>query len=185
MKRISHILFFLILSASLYPKGEISFAKQKEKIKREQQEQQEPMENRQTESNSKKRTATDKERAIRRAILDTAFSKMGTPYIYGANGNGAYDCSSYVQYVYKKSLNVNLPRVSYQQAEAGQKASLKQLKAGDLVVFDTLGQSRISHVGIYLGNNQFIHASSGYKKVVISELEGYYAQKFRYGVKII
>lgn len=182
MKKISLFIIFTILSMSLSASGEISFAKQKDKVLREQQEQ---PEERQTENISRKKTTTSKERAVRRAVLDTAFSKMGTPYIYGANGNGAYDCSSYVQYVYKKSLNVNLPRVSYQQAEAGRKVSIKQLKAGDLVVFDTLNKGRISHIGIYLGNNQFIHASSGYKKVVISELEGYYAQKFRYGVKII
>ena len=110
---------------------------------------------------------------------------MGTPYIYGANGNGAYDCSSYVQFVYKKSINVNLPRVSYQQAESGKKVKVNQLKAGDLVAFDTLNRGRISHIGIYIGDNQFIHASSGYKKVVVSQLEGYYADKFKYGVKIL
>ena len=80
---------------------------------------------------------------------------------------------------------MDLPRVSYQQAQAGKKATVRQLKAGDLVVFDTLGKNRISHVGIYIGDNQFVHASSGSKKVIISELEGYYAQKFEYGVKIL
>lgn len=182
MKKIKLIAIFLILSLNLFASGEISFAKQKERVLREQQERQT---DKKTEDISRKKTGTNEERTVRRAVLDTAFSKMGTPYIYGASGNGAYDCSSYVQYVYKKSLNINLPRVSYQQAEAGQKVSKKQLKAGDLVVFDTLNKGRISHVGIFLGNNQFIHASSGYKKVVISELEGYYAEKFKYGVKIL
>lgn len=114
-------MIFIIFSMSLSASGEISFRKQKERVLREQQEQQ--ADNKKTEDTSRKKTGTsavtNKERSVRRAVLDTAFSQMGVKYIYGANGNGAYDCSSYVQYVYKKSLNINLPRVSYQQAEAG------------------------------------------------------------------
>ena len=182
MKKIKIIIIFLLLSLSLFSSGQISFIKQREKVLKEQQEE-DQREIKQVKK--EKLTITNKEKSIRQAVLETAFSKMGTPYIYGANGNGAYDCSSYVQFVYKKSINVNLPRVSYQQAEVGKKVSVNQLKAGDLVAFDTLGKNRISHIGIYIGNNQFIHASSGYKKVVVSQLEGYYAQKFKYGVKIL
>ena len=182
MKKIKIVIIFLLLSLSLFSSGEISFRKQREKVLKEQQEE----EKGEVKQLKKEKTVTkNKEKSVRQAILETAFSKMGTPYIYGANGNGAYDCSSYVQFVYKKSINLNLPRVSYQQAESGRKVGVNQLKAGDLVAFDTLGKNRISHIGIYIGNNQFIHASSGYKKVVVSQLEGYYAEKFKYGVKIL
>ena len=183
MKRIKILFFILIFSSTLFAKGEISFKRQKEKVLQEQQEEAQKVNT--TAKTTTRKTTSNKEKAMRRAILDVAFSKLGTPYIYGANGNGAFDCSSYVQYVYKKSLNMDLPRVSYQQAQAGKKATVRQLKAGDLVVFDTLGKNRISHIGIYIGDNQFVHASSGSKKVIISELEGYYAQKFEYGVKIL
>ena len=182
MKNFKLFLFFIVLSFNLFENGEISFRNQREKVLKEQQEQ---TQNTKQEKISTKKKPTNRETLIRQAILETAFSKIDTPYIYGSNGNGAYDCSSYVQFVYKKSINVNLPRVSYQQAESGKKVSVNQLKAGDLVAFDTLGKNRISHIGIYIGNNQFIHASSGYKKVVVSQLEGYYAEKFKYGVKII
>ena len=182
MKNFKLFLFFIVLSFNLFANGEISFRKQREKVLKEQQEQ---TQNTKQEKIPTKIKPANREKLIRPAILETAFSKIDTPYIYGSNGNGAYDCSSYVQFVYKKSINVNLPRVSYQQAESGKKVSVNQLKAGDLVAFDTLGKNRISHIGIYIGNNQFIHASSGYKKVVVSQLEGYYAQKFKYGVKIL
>lgn len=181
MKKIKILFLLLIFSSVIIASGEISFKKQKEKILQEEQER----ENSPVKTIPKRKTASNKEKLMRQAILDTAFSQMGIKYIYGANGNGAYDCSSFVQYVYKKSLSINLPRVSNDQANTGQKVSMKQLKAGDLVAFDTLNKGRISHIGIYIGNNEFIHASSGYKKVVISELKGYYSQKFEYGVKIL
>ena len=187
MKKIC-IFILIIFSVNSFSYGEISFKKQREKEVKEAEERKTQT----LESNSadekvvtKNTAKTGKERYYRKAILDTAFTQMGVPYIYGANGGGAYDCSSFVQYVYKKSLNITLPRVSYEQASFGQKASIKQLRAGDLVAFDSLNKGRISHIGIYIGNNQFIHASSGYKKVVVSELDGYYAKKFKCGVKIL
>ena len=116
MKKIKIIIVFLLLSLSLFSSGEISFRKQREKVLKEQQEEDK---GEKKQIKKEKITTTNKEKSIRQAVLATACSKMGTPYIYGANGNGAYDCSSYVQFVYKKSINVNLPRVSYQQAESG------------------------------------------------------------------
>lgn len=171
-------LLLVILSFTSFSRGQISFNKQREVEKKQQEE---------TNSTQKQvvKKTRSKEQEIRRNILETAFEKLNVPYIYGANGNGAYDCSSYVQYVYKHALNISLPRVSYQQAESGKKVSINQLKAGDLVTFNTLGKSQVSHIGIYIGNGEFIHASSGSKKVVISELKGYYADKFLFGVKII
>ena len=182
MKKIKIVTIFLILSSGIFASGEISFRKQREKELKEEQAQEQ---NIKQESVTKKVKPSSKEKLIRQEILNTAFSQMGVKYIYGANGNGAYDCSSYVQYVYKKSLRIDLPRVSAQQAESGRKVKINQLKAGDLVTFDTLKKGYTSHIGIYIGNNEFIHASSGYKKVVVSKLEGYYAEKFLFGVKII
>ena len=181
--RFKKLITFLIvvLSFSSFSRGQISFSKQREfEIKKQEESEQIP---KQIKSEPK---VKNNERFIRKSILDTAFTKINTPYVYGADGkNGAYDCSSYVQYVYKKALNINLPRVSYQQAAVGKKVPINQLKAGDLVTFNTLGKNQVSHIGIYIGNGEFIHASSGSKKVVVSELKGYYAEKFLFGVKII
>ena len=187
MKKIC-VFILVLFSVNTFSYGEISFKRQREKeVKEAEERKNQVLESSSADEKavSKNTTKINKERYYRKAVLDTAFTQMGVPYIYGANGGGAYDCSSFVQYVYKKSLNITLPRVSYEQASFGQKASIKQLRAGDLVAFDTLNKGRISHIGIYIGNNQFIHASSGYKKVVVSELDGYYAKKFKYGVKIL
>lgn len=133
----------------------------------------------------KKENFISSDKRIRKKIMEIAFSKLNFPYFYGASGEQRFDCSSFIQYVFKKSVNVSLPRVSYEQAAYGTKIDYKNLKEGDIVAFDTLNKNRITHVGLYIGKNRFIHASSGYKKVVVSELKGFYAEKFRYGVKII
>ena len=109
--------------------------------------------------------------------------QLGKPYLWGASGNNQFDCSSFVQYVYRH-IGVELPRISYQQAEFKSKIN-KNIKRGDLLFFETLDKGRISHVGIYVGNNQFIHASSYYKKVVISEFNGFYKEKFRWAISVI
>ncbi len=104
--------------------------------------------------------------------------------MWGAIGTNSFDCSSFVQYVYKQSTGINLPRVSYQQAEFRPKKN-NGLKKGDLLFFETLRKGRISHVGIYIGNNKFIHSSSSKGKVVISEFSGFYQKTFRWGISVI
>lgn len=133
----------------------------------------------------KRNSVSSKERSVRKKIVETALSKLNTPYLWGASGSNKFDCSSFIQYVYKQSINLSLPRISYEQADFGKKINYRNLKPGDVLAFDTLNKNHITHVGLYIGNNQFIHASSGYGKVVVSELTGFYAEKFRYGVKII
>lgn len=96
------------------------------------------------------------------AVLAQAY--IGYPYQYGEDGPMAFDCSGYVQYIYKQ-LNINLPRTA-----ADQWAQLPATKApepGDLVFF-SFSNNFIDHVGIYLGNNKFIHVNS-YKKIVLIE----------------
>ena len=120
---------------------------------------------------------------IRDKIIDYAQSKLGAKYVWGATGPNTFDCSGFVQYVYKRSVNVNLPRVSKDQASYKPRVSLVSMKKGDLVFFETAGQGRISHVGIYMGERQFIHASSGGKRVMVSSLDTeYYNRNFRWGV---
>lgn len=115
-------------------------------------------------------------------IVKTAKQYLGKPYVWGANGPNSFDCSGYTRFVYGK-FGVQLPRVSRDQANAGQWVNRSDLKVGDLVFFDTTGaiDNRITHVGIYIGNNEFIHASSSRtgKYVRISSMaEGFYYSRY-------
>ncbi len=104
-------------------------------------------------------------------IIATAKKYIGVPYLWGGTTPSGFDCSGFVQYVFK-AHGISLPRVSRDQYTAGYAVSKSNLKAGDLVFFNTSG-SGVSHLGIYLGNNQFIHASTS-KGVVITSLTSTY-----------
>ena len=103
--------------------------------------------------------------------------------MWGATGPNTFDCSGFVGYVFQKAANVNLPRVSSSQATFKPKIASMDMEKGDLVFFETTGKGRISHVGIYMGNRQFIHASSGRKRVTISSLDStFYNKTFRWAI---
>ena len=106
---------------------------------------------------------------------------MGTPYRYAGSSKGkGTDCSGLVLKVYEEAAGVKLPRNSGKQAEFCKKVKKKSVKAGDLVFFATgKDAERISHVGIMIDGNRFIHASTK-KGVIISELTTpYYERTFR------
>lgn len=112
------------------------------------------------------------------ALLDEARRWKGTPYRYGAMSRGAVDCSGFVGQVFRKK-GIRLPRTSAEQSRVGQAVSRGSLKPGDLVFFRTRSSRRINHVGIYMGDGRFIHASSGGGKVQVNSLsEGYYQRRF-------
>ncbi len=110
--------------------------------------------------------------------IDLLKQQLGKPYVWGNEGPDSFDCSGLVQYVYKNALGKDLPRVSYEQCKVGQAVSREDLQVGDLVFFDTMNKGRVSHVGIYIGNNEFIHAANSKKGVIKSTLTGYYDKKF-------
>ncbi len=87
------------------------------------------------------------------AAVAYAYAKLGSPYVWGATGPNAFDCSGLVQAAYR-SAGVSLPRTTYAQINAGRRVSRSQLQPGDLVFF----YSGVSHVGIYVGGGQMIHA---------------------------
>nr|MBO2493812.1 hypothetical protein [Clostridia bacterium] len=98
-------------------------------------------------------------------VVAFAMKFLGKPYVYGAEGPNAFDCSGFTYYVFKH-FGIYLPRTAYGQRSVGVPVSKANLAPGDLVLF-----SNPNHVGIYIGGGKFIHASSGaYKAICISNL---------------
>ncbi|GAA0718572.1 hypothetical protein GCM10008905_05570 [Clostridium malenominatum] len=109
-------------------------------------------------------------------VVSYAYNFLGRPYVWGAAGPKAFDCSGFTQYVYA-AFGVGMGHYTGTQFGVGQSVKKSELLAGDLVFFNTYGS--ISHVGIYIGGGQFIHASSGSGKVTISDLSGsYYVSRY-------
>ncbi|MCD9873418.1 C40 family peptidase [Streptomyces guryensis] len=100
------------------------------------------------------------------AALSYAYSKLGSPYVWGATGPDAFDCSGLVQAAYR-SAGISLPRTTYAQIDAGRRVSRSELAPGDLVFF----YSGISHVGIYVGNGMMIHAPNPSAPVRIAPID--------------
>ena len=120
-------------------------------------------------------------------VIRTAKRYLGTRYVWGAQGPNRFDCSGFTQYVIRKSKGVRLPRVSRKQAYYGKYVSRGNLRAGDLIFFDTSRRRRgyVNHVGIYIGSNKFIHASSAKHRVVISSLNRpFYNARFKWGRRV-
>jgi len=133
-----------------------------------------------TESRSSKNAANNKTIRIAKRYL-------GRRYVWGAEGPSAFDCSGFTQYVIRKSKGIRLPRVSRKQAYYGKYVSRKNLRPGDLIFFDTSRRRRgyVNHVGIYIGNNKFIHASSARHRVVITSLDRpFYRARFKWGRRV-
>jgi hypothetical protein len=113
---------------------------------------------------------------------------LGLKYVWGATGPNKFDCSGFTQKVYK-TAGIKIPRNSRAQAKVGQYIKYENLQKGDMVFFDTNRKKtgRVNHVGIYLEDGKFIHASSGSKKIVITNFEKrkYYKSRFLWGRRII
>lgn len=113
------------------------------------------------------------ERSSASGILTTARNYMGVPYVYGGESPKGFDCSGFTQYVYDKN-GIALPRTAEAQSRVGKKVTRSELEPGDLVFFNTEKSGSINHVGIYVGNNDFIHASRTLGITVTSLDSSYY-----------
>lgn len=111
---------------------------------------------------------------------------LGARYVYGGNGPNAFDCSGFVNYVYKQ-FGYSLNRGASSQLENGYSVERSELQAGDLVFFKAGGTSMpVSHVGLYVGEGTFIHASTQTKGVRLDNLDsGYYADVYVYARRIV
>lgn len=101
------------------------------------------------------------------SLVNTARAYIGTPYVYGGTTTSGFDCSGYIQYVFKQA-GISLPRTTGQLHALGTSVAKSELKTGDLVFFNTSGKG-VSHAGIYIGAKKFIHASTS-KGVMISSI---------------
>jgi cell wall-associated NlpC family hydrolase len=108
--------------------------------------------------------------AIATSLTRSAMRFIGTPYVFGGTRPSGFDCSGYVQHVFAM-LGIALPRTADAQYDAGRRIAAS-MKPGDLVFFHTYAPG-VSHVGIYLGNDKFIHSSSS-RGVAISNLHNVY-----------
>ncbi|WP_222194568.1 C40 family peptidase [Modestobacter italicus] len=98
--------------------------------------------------------------------VNAAMAQRGKPYVWGGNGPGSFDCSGLVKYAYA-AAGVNLPRSSSQQATVGRAVSRSELQPGDIIAF----YSPVSHVGIYIGNGQMVHAPTSGDVVKVASID--------------
>ena len=112
------------------------------------------------------------------AVIKEAYGYLGIRYKWGGNNKKeGVDCSGFVHNALLKA-NIETRRVSRLQAEDSRKIKNNEAIIGDLVFFKTTDLDEVSHIGMYLGDDLFIHASSGYGKVVITKLKGFYKKTF-------
>lgn len=117
--------------------------------------------------------------ALRAELVRTAHRFLGVPYRWGGTDHeDGFDCSGLTMVCYRLN-GLNLPRVSGSQFESGRQIAREQLRPGDLVFFATRGGQRISHVGMYIGNDQFIHAPRAGQAVRVEQLSApFYSRTF-------
>lgn len=109
-------------------------------------------------------------------IVASSMEYMGVPYVFGGTSPYGFDCSGYVQYVFAKA-GISLPRTADVQFEVGTPISTTELLPGDLVFFETYTYGA-SHVGIYVGDGNFIHASSSRGVTISSLSQAYYSSHY-------
>jgi cell wall-associated NlpC family hydrolase len=121
----------------------------------------------------------DRATASAQDAIDQALDLLGIPYRRGGSSpESGFDCSGFVSHVFREGLGLILPRSSKEMSKSGEAISKDQLRPGDLVFFNTM-RSAFSHVGIYLGENQFVHAPRSGGRVRVEDLrDGYWNKRF-------
>ncbi|GAA0507328.1 LysM peptidoglycan-binding domain-containing protein [Deinococcus depolymerans] len=115
-----------------------------------------------------------------------AMALLGTPYVFGGESRSGTDCSGFVRQVFTP-LGVPLPRVSADQAQAGVPVDDRDLRPGDLLFFDTEGRGRVSHVGIFLGDDQFVSANSYQGRVSVDRFRSdrYWGPRYLWARRVL
>ena len=115
---------------------------------------------------------------FREEILLQVIKYLETPYKYGGNTENGIDCSGFTLQVFEKSTGIKLPRSAREQFAMGEKVEREDLSFGDLVFFNTRRRSNPGHVGIYIGDDQFIHSSTSLGVTISSLKEAYYKKRY-------
>lgn len=120
--------------------------------------------------------AAEEERAGRRqSVVDAADGQLGVPYVYGGTTPAGFDCSGFTRWVFAEALGMELPRTAAEQSALGEAVSLDDLLPGDLLFWGS--GSGVYHVGIYAGDGEHIHASTGGGRVMRATFD-YFAPTF-------
>ena len=120
-----------------------------------------------------------------RSIVSEASKYMGIPYRWGGTSpQTGFDCSGFVQFIFRHTLNIKLPRMPVDMSRLGLRINREELAPGDLVFFNTRG-GKFTHVGIYVNDSQFIHSPMPGTRVTVSRMDSaYYRHRFTYAVRI-
>jgi cell wall-associated NlpC family hydrolase len=129
------------------------------------------------ESTDKKESLFTRYSNATQSVLLQGFQYIGVPYRWGGNTEeSGFDCSGFVRAVFQNSIGMNLPRTAKEMSSVGEKISMNNLKPGDLVFFNTMRRA-FSHVGIYMGDNKFLHSPRTGEHVQVEDMDQKYWQK--------
>lgn len=120
----------------------------------------------------------------RQKMMDAILAWMGTPYDYGGESKSGTDCSGFTMQIFKESAGMDLPRTTEEQAKLGSAVAKEDLKFGDLIFFNTTGENP-SHVGIYIGDDMFAHASVSFGVTLSSMYSSYYKKRYTEARRVI
>ncbi|GAA3600523.1 bifunctional murein DD-endopeptidase/murein LD-carboxypeptidase [Gibbsiella dentisursi] len=120
---------------------------------------------------------------IKSKIMDQYASWKGVRYRLGGESKRGIDCSAFVQRTFREQFGMDLPRSTYEQEDLGKKIQRTKLRPGDLVLFRAGSTGR--HVGIYLGNDQFVHASTSSGVMISSLNDNYWNKRYREARRVL
>jgi lipoprotein Spr len=120
----------------------------------------------------------------RQKMMDAILAWLGTPYDYGGESKSGTDCSGFTMQIFKEGAGMDLPRTTEEQVKLGSAVSKEDLKFGDLIFFNTTGENP-SHVGIYIGDDMFAHASVSFGVTLSSMYSSYYKKRYTEARRVI
>lgn len=127
---------------------------------------------------TKAQIVSDANNEVAEKVASDAHNYIGSRYVYGTSGPKTFDCSGFTSYLYKQ-YGVSLPRTSTSQGTIGRYVDKNSLVEGDIVCFSNRSDRKINHVGIYVGDGNFIHASTSSRGVVMDSLySNYYVNHY-------